>query len=356
METFFERLLKLRSDERLLIYADRATGMALAERMRQIAEARGCPAEILQLNSTLPLPEQAEQLAGHIRRGNYQAICELSEGYFYLTPAWQAAREKGSRIYSLQGLDEESFLRCVARVDHDLVFQFGLAVRQRLQRTRRLRITSPRGTDLRMAMGLGQGRRLVSRVRRPVLRFARKLSAKLARLLEPGPQPFAFDPCGVLDKDTTGTFLGGQVAFRGIPATIEGTAVIDGCQWPPDEIGHLKEPILIRVERGQVVGYEGCAEKSRILAQRLAGQRVQVEHFCLGFNPCARVEGRLLEAERVLAGITMGIGQRFLHTDGVMRTPSLIADDGVICENGRFTSPELTTLQAKLLQACGEVL
>jgi len=353
LDLFLDRLLRLVPGERLLVYADGGPGMPVARAMRARAVARGCFAEVLELDSALPLPEQAGQLAQHIRQGRYQAICELSEGYFYLTPAWEVARVQGARVFSLQGLDEESFVRCVAHVDHDLVFQFGLALARSLQRARTLHVTSERGTDIRMVLGMSRMQQLTSRLRRRLERNARTLTAALhpfARtpVFQPRPRAFVAAPCGELSPETTRTFLGGQLAFRGIPSTIEGTAVIDGCQWPPDEIGHLDEPITLEIKKGVVSGFGGCPVKSRILARRFAEQSAHVEHFCVGFNPHARVEGRLLEAERALAGITVGIGEGFLHTDGVIRRPRILADGEPIAENGSFNTPELLSLQQKL--------
>jgi len=44
------------------------------------------------------------------------------------------------------------------------------------------------------------------------------------------------------------------------------------------------------------------------------------------------------------------MGQGALHTDGVIKTPSLIVDRAVIEEDGRFVAEQLASLQAGLIR------
>ena len=325
-KVFLNELLQLRSGENLLIYVDQAGDYRLARAIHTQAERQGSRTEIFELNSALPLADQAKQLTEKIQQGSFHAICELSEQYFYLTSAWPAAYEGGARVYSLAGLDTASFIRCVGRVNHERMFALGMELKTALEKSRRLRIVTENGTDIRMKVGLSRLQRLMARFRR-------------------GPRAFITSPSGF-----GGGFLGGQLAFLGIPTTIEGTAVIDGYLWPPAEIGLLDRPLIVNIYAGKVVDIGGCPVKSRILRRWFEGQTVRVEHFCIGFNPGASLSGKILEAERVIGCISIGMGQGPFHTDGIINNPSLHTEEIVIEENGSFVTDKLLSLKNDLVR------
>lgn len=335
IDIFVDELLRFRQGENLLVYVDAEGDSQLAHAIQAHAQRRGGRAEVLELSSASPLADQAQQLADKIERGSFQALCELSEQYFYLTSAWSVARRVGARVYSLGGLDAASFIRCVGKVNHRRMFEYGMVLKRMLQKSRRLRVRTENGTDIQMKLGLNRLHRLMHRLM-PERREQ--------------PRSYIYPPSGFLDGDTHATFLGGQLAFRGIPATIEGTAVIDGYLWPPAEIGSLEEPLILKIAGGRVCDINGCPVKSRILARWFEGQMVHVEHFCIGFNPGARLPGKIVEAERVLGAISVGMGQGFYHTDGVIKNPSMEADGIVIEDNGVFVAKQLMALEKGLVR------
>lgn len=345
-------VLALEVGERLLVYArEGGAEEELAKAIQVRAEARGNPTELLVLSPGGTLAKWAETIAERIRQAPFHAVCELTEQYFYLTPAWEAGREKRLRLYSLAGLDTGAFIRCVAEVDQDRLFEFGKAIKRLLDRSRSVRITTSAGTDIRMRLEGDPGRLvgLLARFRRAVQRTGRRYAERvgfkaLAQRLRSRPRGFVFDPSGRLRGGVRETFLGGQLAFRGLPETIEGTAIIDGCFWPPPEIGRIEEPISLKIERGSVVGFGGCAAKARLLRARFEGQPVNVEHFCLGFNPGARIGGRILEAERVMGALTVGIGQGPLHADGVLVRGTVRTEQDSVLEDGVFVHQSLAPL------------
>ena len=342
-DVFLDELLKFRADESLLLFLDERDDPRVAAAIELRAVARGGRTESLCLDSRLPLADQAEQVASRIRSGNFNAVCELASDYFYLTAAWAAARESGARIYSLGGLDAKSFIRCVGQADHRRMFAFGMAVKEILGKSTIITISSPGGTSLRMSRNPQRGElvrwsgRIGRRLRRSVREVTRRLGLKQATafLRAPDPQDFLFDPAGYIEDG--GSFLGGQLSFRGIPSTIEGTAVIDGYLWPSGEIGPGEEPVILRFKNGIVTAIEGCKSKAQRLSERLNGHEASLEHFCLGLNPGAGWSGKLLEVERVFGAITVGFGKGLRHTDGVIRNPSLAVDNRVLLDRETFS-------------------
>ena len=150
VEVFLNQLLRYRPGESILVYVDQGSDDRVANTLKNRAEKRGGRTEIFGLNTDLTHTDQARQLTEKIKKGSFNVICELSEQYFYLTSAWKAARESGTRVYSLAGLDTASFIRCVGRVNQERMLEFGMALKRVLQESRRLRIHTQNGTDIQM--------------------------------------------------------------------------------------------------------------------------------------------------------------------------------------------------------------
>lgn len=321
---FLSELLQLEAGEDLLIYTDQQSDSRVAEALHGQAAHGVRRVEMFALDARQPLAAQAAQLASRIRVGRFQTVCELTGRTFYLTDAWRAARESNARVYSLAGLDAAAFVRCVACVDHARMYALGMALRECLLTGRKLEIRSASGTDLRMRLGGGR---------------LERLRASLQRR----PRAFVLRPSGY-----RGGFLGGQLAFRGIPHTIEGTAVVDGYLWPPDTFGPVTEPVALMFQAGTLVDIDGSPGPAKLLAQWLEGVTASVEHICLGFNPGARLDGRILEAERAFGCVTIGMAPGERHTDAVLRAPSIYLDGRALQEQGTLVPDDLATLAREL--------
>jgi len=290
----------------------------------------GALTELFELNSNLKLPDMAQELTYKIEKGAFDAVCELSEQYFYQTLACKRALQLGSRIYSLAGLDADALTRCVGNVNHNLMFEFGMALRKILGKARSIQILTKNGTHIKFQMSPN-----------PVFRFILKLRRKrVSGILYPSGKPV---------QKGQSTFLGGQLAFKGIPETIEGTALIDGYLWPPREIGHIDVPIILKIKRGSVIEINGCPLKSKVLNRWFEGKTKEIQHFCIGFNPGAKLNGKLIEAERVFGHISIGIGEYPFHTDGIAKNPSILSNDEIIEQDGSFIHKELSILEQNLI-------
>ncbi|MDH3281846.1 MAG: hypothetical protein OEQ18_12075 [Gammaproteobacteria bacterium] len=323
---FLNDLLQLKSGEEILIYFDERSDRRVAEAIAQHAHGQSHRVEFFEVSATLPLSKRAAQIAEHIRRGHFQVVCELTEQCFYLTEAWSAVYEVGARPYCIAGFDADAFIRCIGSANQKQMFALGIALRALLLASRHLEIRSNQGTHLRMKLGWGILDRLAAKIRR-------------------GPRAFMTYPSGYQSG-----FSPGQLAFRGIPHTVEGTAVIDGYLWPPAEIGLLKDPIKLAFNAGKVIDIGGNPQKAKILAHWFGDEEVLLEHVCFGFNPGARFTGKIVEAERVFGCLVFGLGASLRHVEGVMRTPSVYLDGNLILENGKFVTQELASLEEKLFE------
>jgi hypothetical protein len=258
---------------------------------------------------------------------------------------WTQAVQKGRRVYSAGAIGPDAFVRCIGEVNNKALSEFGLIVDRLLRNARRIRIGSESGTDITCTM---QARTPVGRI------FSRISSSGLGgralSKLKLSQASTVWPPSGMLRQGGGSTFIGGQVAFLGIAATIEGTAAIDGYLWPPEEIGKIDKPIFLVIKRGRVVDIGGCPTSARILKKWLDGKEKAIEHFCIGFNPGAQLSGELMEAERVFGCINIGLGKYPFHTDGVMKCPQMVVDDSVFMEGCAFMHHELCDLASQLRQ------
>ncbi len=329
---FLKEVLNIKHNEKILFYTDNGTDYSMAQVLHQSSQALGATSEILELFSHRAFPEVAQNLTEKIEKESFDIICELSEQYFYQTTAWQRALDKGARIYSLGGLQADGLIRCFGNVNHTLIYDFGTRLREILWKARSVQISTRKGTDIKFEMNIS----LVDRV-------IAKLTGKKR------PYAYVTRPSGKLSHDVPATFLGGQIAFNGIPGTIEGTAVIDGYIWPPQEIGYIDKPISLKIKKGRVTEVNGGSLKARILSEWFNGKTNEIKHFCVGFHPAARLSGKLIEAERVFGNISLGIGEYPFHTDGVITNPTLLLNNEIIERDGSFIHTKLSILEKELL-------
>ena len=330
---FLHELLLLAEGDRLLIYIDREPGDVVAGDIAAWAESHGMSADILQLNGYTTLPQMIDAMCDRIDAGNYQAICELSDRYFYPTRVWGQAIGKGCRLFSTGSMDRAAFIRCIGEVNHEKLAGFGMQMHGLMMKARRVSLETGSGTRISCRMNTGS------------------LSGRILARLKLTAMSQVWQPTGRLGKGGGATFLGGQLSFLPIPGTIEGTAVIDGFMWPPDEVGHIQEPVILDIRQGQVVSIGGDPVKSGALAQWLTGKERAIEHFCIGFNPGARVSRNIVESERAFGHITIGLGKYPFHTDGVMVKPRLTINGEVLMDNNSFPHESLSSLEGQLRHA-----
>jgi 2,5-dihydroxypyridine 5,6-dioxygenase len=329
---FLGDILYLRRGERLLIYADEASDDVTSKALLSEAGNMGVEADILRLHAFPGLFEREKALIQGIKNGRYDALCEISGQYYYPSRVWKTALRKGCRIYSVGAIDPDSFIRCLGKPDHAKIYNFGLLLHRILCNSRKIQIYTEAGTHIACEMG------------------SQSLPVKILARLGLMQRSAVYRPEGMLKKRRSAAFMAGQLAFQGVPNTIEGTAAIDAHLWPPEEIGPVEDPIILEISKGQMVNVGGCPSKALILNRWLDGKEKGVKHFCIGYHPGARLGRNIFECERVFGNIVIGIGTYPFHTDGIMKRPTLMADDAVILKNGTFIHDELQALQEELFR------
>ena len=322
--------IRMKRGESVLVYADEGSDEGVVRATVDAVEARGGnPLEVWYRIKGPPGTEPPRPMEAAMKSAD--VLIEYARTYLITTKAFERAMAAGARHLCLTAMDADMMIRCIGNVALPAMKAFGNALLALTEGAKEVRVTSPAGTDVRFSIG-----------KRPVI-------------LDTG-------ECIVPGRDC---YLGGQISWAAVERSIEGTVVLDGTVWPPDDTAPLKEPITVALERGRVSSIDG-GTSGRILSDWIKHFRdprmFNVAHFCYGFNPGARINGRILEDERAFGVFVTGFGSQMAsfkggftlaksHVDGVTRSPTVVVDGMTIERDGSFVHPKLAPLQEKLLSA-----
>ena len=320
--------IRMKRGENVLVYADEGSDESVVRATVDAVEARGGhPLEIWYRIKGPPGTEPPKPMAEAMKSAD--VLIEYARTYLITTKSFEKAMAAGARHLCLTAMDADMMIRTIGNVSLPAMKAFGQALLELTEGVREMRVSSPAGTDLRFSIG-----------KRPVL-------------LDTG-------ECVVPGRDC---YLGGQISWAALENSIEGTLVLDGTVWPPDETAPLKEPIRIELSGGRITTVNG-GPSGTVLSKWLKHfedkRMYNVAHFCYGFNPGARLTGRILEDERAFGVFVTGFGSQMAsfnggftlaksHVDGVTTRPTVSADREEIERDGRFVHPKLVRLQERLL-------
>ncbi len=151
-----------------------------------------------------------------------------------------------------------------------------------------------------------------------------------------------------------GNLPAGEVFISPALRSAEGTIVFDGSI--ADIVGDIviQKPISCAVRGGYVVGVEGGDEAKKLEAALMHGLNMATSlvrergmapelalsygtnarhlgEFGIGLNPAARIQGNMLEDEKVLGTIHFAIGANYdedapalIHLDGLVKSPTVV--------------------------------
>jgi 2,5-dihydroxypyridine 5,6-dioxygenase len=225
-------LCAIRQGESLLITIDSEGHWPLAEETAKAAQA--LRAKVMVAWHTTPkgygraadlyLPDCIHQAIL-----NTDVWIEYNYQWLLYGSAWEQAVKAGRvRYLFLGGLSIDQIIRNIGKVDLALQKEFQELVADVTARARRMRITTPAGTDVTFENVPG----------RPV------------------------NSEGWATKPGVTTFLLGQIGWAPDEDSINGTIVFDGAfsGGGEAELGRLKEPIFLKVSRGRIEDISGGAE------------------------------------------------------------------------------------------------
>ncbi len=131
----------------------------------------------------------------------------------------------------------------------------------------------------------------------------------------------------------------GEIFIAPKEGTANGKLVIDGAFW---EI--LEDPVVIDVKDGYAKRISGTKEIAKQVSRRGKEGR-NIAEVGIGMNPKAKIIGNVLEDEKVKGTIHVALGDNStfggkckagIHIDGIIKKPTLLADDRLIMEDGKL--------------------
>lgn len=250
-------------------------------------------------------PEQVSQLMQEVD----VIVAPMSKSITH-TNARRDASKLGVRIATMPGITEEIMLRCLS-ADPKKILKITEKVAKRLENVSHIRVTTELGTNITMPI---KGRKII------------QSTGILRKLGDFGNLPSGEVYLAPLEKKSNGVvFFDGSIAG----------------------IGKLNSPVLIRVEDGFAVEFEGD-EEAKILfeiLEPLGKEAFAIGEFGIGTNYKAQISGSILEDEKVLGTIHIALGNNLTmggkisvksHIDGIVTKPNVYFDDIIVMEQGNL--------------------
>lgn len=327
-----EELCRVKPGESVLITVDSAADFRPAEETAKAAEAAGAKVMLAYHSTPKGYGKMADpRLPDCLRAAipNCDVWIEYNNQWLLYSAGWQEAMA-GSRVryLFLGGLNTDQMIRCIGNINIQGQAAFQGELVEMTRRAARMRIVTPAGTDVSFENG-----------GRPV---TNELFADV-----PGPH-----------------FLLGQIGWAPLEETINGTIVFDGSfsGGGDADLGILKQPIRLRVERGVIKSIEGGEEAGKVrdwLESLNDPKMYHLAHVCYGFNRGARLSGLCTEDERVWGSTEWGlgyqgpmfkgkVGEAISHADGICLNSSVWMDGEQITAEGKIIHPKLAELASHL--------
>lgn len=328
-----EDMFKVKEGETFIITADTESNDRVVNATAQAVYAAGGKPMVIWLaapggvgkaaDPDLPVDALSEALR------NADAWIEYNNKWLlYSTPFERAFKDNDRlRYMNLVGMNEDMMIRLIGQVDTKLLKEFMIKVRDMTKAAKKMKITTPAGTDLEF---------------------------------ENNPtHPIS---CDYGEADKPGIhYLSGQIGWCPEFDTINGTLVFDGTIDPP--LRKLNEPVILRIEKGRVVDVEGgmeAIEFKKWLESFDDPNMFRLAHVCYGFNPGAKLTGNIVEDERIWGCTEWGLGYQskedappegimaVSHTDGICLNSSVWLDGVQLLDEGVVVHEELKELADKL--------
>lgn len=294
--------------ENLLILTDtplRRIGQVFAEVGQEIA-AEVFFLEIIprKVNGEEP-PEQAAQLMQLVD----VVVAPTSKSITH-TNACRQASKLGVRIATMPGITEDTMLRCLS-ADPEKILEITEKVAKRLKNVSFVRVITELGTDITMPVS---GRKII------------QSTGILRRLGDIGNLP------------------SGEVYLAPLEGKSQGTIVFDASI---ANIGRLNSPVVITVEDGYAVEFQGDEEAKMLfeMLEPLGNEAFAIGEFGIGTNYKAQITGRILEDEKVLGTVHIALGNNLTmggkisvqsHIDGIITRPNVYFDDVLVMDKGNL--------------------
>ena len=196
--------------------------------------------------------------------------------------------------------------------DYKSISKRSLKLKKILEKTKRVKITAPAGTDIEFDI---TGRTAIA---------SKGLYHK---------------------KGESGNLPTGETYNAPVEGTANGLFVVDGSFAGLGLIGNVN--IRVEVKNGFATKITGgtAAKKLNAMLDKVCKQARNIAEFGIGTNYSARLSGILLEDEKVMGTVHLALGNNVtmggsvnvpIHVDGVIKKPTVYIDGKLLMENGKL--------------------
>ena len=264
--------------EEVLILIDRGRSFRIAEAASEaVRQRKGIPVTVLMDILPVPNTEPPSTVAAAMER-SHVVLGFLSKSIFH-TQARLAATRRGMRMISATGIVEETLTRGLINADYVKIKPVVDDLGERLTSGRRIRITSPAGSDLTADIeGRCGNREIWSR--------------------EPGQISGA---------------PGIEVNVPPLEGSTEGRVVVDGSI---AAMGIIREPITLTFEEGLLVNCRGgpqAPQLIRLLESTKDSRSYAIAEIGIGLNPEGAITGNIIEDESTFGTAHIALGNNTAH-------------------------------------------
>ena len=298
--------MALKKGESVLVITDepeRRIGYALWEAAKEFA-SEAMLLEILPRSSN---GEEPPEMVAKFMRDFDVLMIPTSKSMSH-TKARREACEAGVRCATLPGILEDTMQRTL-NADYNEIAKRSVKLAEIVSGGETARVTTPAGTDITMSIE------------------GRECHADTGLVHNPG--DFSNLPAG-------------EAYIAPVEGTANGIIVVDGAM-----VGKVKKPVQIVVKDGyatQITGDKSAEELEKIL-EPFGQPGRNVAELGIGTNDKAKIVGSVLEDEKVMGTVHIGLGDNKSmggnvsvqsHLDGILLRPTLWVDDRMIMENGEL--------------------
>ena len=301
-----ETCMKVKPEETVLVVAD-TQNLRIAEAFAYAAASIGAKTVITLME---PASEHAKEPPKPVAQAMKAAEVVLIPTTMSLshTDARRAATKAGARIASMPGITEDMMRSGGLTADYKQVAVLTDKVAHVLERAKKVRVTTPSGTDLTMSI---EGR--------PPL-------ADTGLYHKPG---------------EWGNLPAGEVCLAPVEGTTNGVLVIDSMG------STVTQPLKVTVKDGWAKKFDGPdATKLEELLKKADKNAYNIGELGVGTNPKARISGEVLEDEKVLGTVHVALGDNTsyqgghtkskIHLDGMLFQPTVKVDKRLLMQKGKL--------------------
>ena len=316
--------LSLKKNENLLIITEPQLDRRVADALFNAAWQKGaCPSITMIPFRGEHNIDPPETLAVAMKAADAAVTLIPYDSADFYTKPFLEMLQSGTRMLGFLSATAEGLIELIYKHDFTVTDRICEVLEKVISKAKRVRITSPKGTDVSAELG------------------GRPVQLNPGRVSQPGDEGYI--PPGVV----------GQAP---IEETWNGTAVFDASAYP---IGLLTDPITVEIREGRLISVSGGREADLFqewLESRKDPNIYWVAHYGFGINPSLkRMSGLKFLDERMYGLFDIGFGTNDLpcfqgkirangHTDGLMTCASVFYDDACIFKDGKFVHPDIESI------------